>query len=90
MYKTLYGPAGINIVLDTSEIVPDDPGAGTPAVVNYNKFSGTYWCALETGELDCGEYQLTERQLNWLQEQHAAVSEWHRHHLMQCKVTEKQ
>jgi hypothetical protein len=81
--QTIHGP-GIKISLDASEIIPDDPGAGTPAIVISGKFSGTYWCALDTGELDCGEYHLTERQINWLDEQHDAVSAWHRHHLGQA------
>lgn len=67
MKKTLQGPNGLIIVLDSAEIFPDDPGAGTPAMVHLGSYSATYWCAADTGELDCGEYELSSAQLNWLQ-----------------------
>jgi hypothetical protein len=65
--RTIFGPNGIRIVLDSNEIYPSDPGAGTPAMVYLGRHSGTYWCVSDTGELDCGEKELTASQLNWLQ-----------------------
>ncbi len=52
MKKTLVGPNGLRLVLDTDEVYPDNPGDGTPAMLYLGKNSGTYWCALDTGEVD--------------------------------------
>lgn len=80
MKKTIQGPQGLRIVLDSAQIFPDDPGNGTPAIVELGRASGTYWCAADTGELICGseERTLTITQLNWLQaeEQENAVAEF--------------
>lgn len=65
----------IRVVLDRSKVHPDDPGAGTPAVVEWcnergeGDYSATYWCATGEGVLDGGRkgnYTLTEKQLEWL------------------------
>lgn len=73
--KTLRGPDGLTILLDKSEVNYDDPGTGTPAMVQYDNWSATYWCAYDTGELtyegrtfnlDDEVYFLTNQQLNWL------------------------
>jgi hypothetical protein len=68
MKKLLRGPGGITISLDSEQIIPDDPGAGTPAVVQYRGHSGTYWCAASTGELICGSgiHQLSQEHVDWL------------------------
>ena len=54
--KTLRCPSHSSylIKLDKDEIVPDDPGAGTPQMVHNldTGASGTYWCALHEGMLD--------------------------------------
>ena len=69
--KTLHGPGGLRILLDSAEIYPNDPGNGTPAMVQLFQFSSTYWCAADTGELDCGTdagfRDLSHAQLRWLQ-----------------------
>lgn len=63
----------IRLVLDLDQVIPDDPGAGTPAVVESvdGKSSGTYWCACDTGELICGDryLELTKCELDWLNRQ---------------------
>jgi hypothetical protein len=77
--KTLSGPQGIRIELDSAEIFPDDPGQGTPAMVYVgegDQHSGTYWAALNEGELICGrsgDYQLNASQHNWLAAQEETV-----------------
>lgn len=76
MKQTLHGPDGIRIVLDSDQIVPDDPGQGTPAMVECKGYTGTYWCAKDTGELDCGEYVLTDRQAEWLAGQERRVNKF--------------
>lgn len=75
MTQTLTGPNGLRIVLDSREIVPSDPGLGTPAMVYLAQRSGTYWCALDTGELD-GEYVLSDAQCRWIDAQFDTVSEF--------------
>lgn len=73
MKTTLTGPGGLRIVLDSAEVYPDDPGQGTPAMVHLGRHSATFACALDTGELDCGEKALTITQENWLQAQEETV-----------------
>lgn len=67
MRKILRGPNGLRIELDSDEIFPNDLGQGTPVMVYFKKHSATYDCALDTGELDCGDYYLTDEQLWWLE-----------------------
>lgn len=70
MQKVLQGP-GIRIELDTSEVIPDDPGAGTPALVHVGKRTSTFWWAIQTGEVD--GLPLNETQYRWLENQEQAV-----------------
>ena len=48
--KTLINGALI-VELDRSQVFPDDPGNGTPAMVRWRGFSATYWCAVGEEEL---------------------------------------
>ena len=52
MQKTIrFGP-NWTLVLDSSEVFPDDPGAGTPAMVyGPKRYQATYWFALNEGLL---------------------------------------
>jgi len=65
--KTLRGPEGLILSLDSEEIFPDDPGSGTPALLSlpFGRGTGTYWCALQEGEVD--GIPLTEKQSRWLE-----------------------
>jgi hypothetical protein len=74
--RTIAGPGDLTLVLDSREIYPDDPGQGTPAMVHCQGYDATYWCALDTGELDCGAFQLTGTQQMWLQGQEDTVAEF--------------
>jgi len=59
----------MQLVLDTEEVFPDDPGMGTPALVHWRGATATYWCAMGTGELDSyrdGIIQITDAQMDWL------------------------
>ena len=73
MTKMMLGPGGIKLVLDTTQVFPDDPGAGTPAMVYINKGqdSATFWCAVDTGE--CDDVRLSDKQCKWLQAQYDDV-----------------
>jgi len=77
--KTLRGPGGIKLVLDPAEVFPDDPGQGTPALVEYKGGTATFWCAQGEGYVDSrnGDIPLTEAQSQWLHsdEIEAAVAE---------------
>src|SRR3990167_6895428 len=74
--ETLRGPGGLMIVLDASQIFPDDPGNGTPALVvrPFGKGTSTFWCANDTGEID-GE-EMTGAQKVWLDSCEEAVNQW--------------
>ena len=82
MYQKINGPGGIQLVLDSSQVFPDDPGNGTPALVYKLRggrvvASSTYNCALGEGVLDGGregDYQLTDAQLDWLDSKDATVN----------------
>lgn len=74
MKKTLVGPSGLRLVLDTDEVHPENPGEGTPAMLYLGKMSGTYWCALDTGEVD--ERELSSLQYAWLTAQEELVEEF--------------
>jgi hypothetical protein len=76
--KTLRGPDGIRLVLDRKEIVPDDPGDGTPALVWVDNYSSTLAAAQGEGELlgSRDAKQLTDEQLAWLDEVSDAADDW--------------
>ena len=76
MIKTINGPKGLRIELDSSEIFPDDPGQGTPAIVYYEGYYASFDCALNSGELDCGSYILTANQMKWLEDKIDNVNEF--------------
>lgn len=61
----------IRIELDASEIYPNDPGQGTPAMVYSGRHSGTFWRAVAEGELD--NCELTAEQGAWLESQESSV-----------------
>lgn len=77
--KTLtYG--AYRLVLDPSQVIPSDPGAGTPAMV-YGPHGGsaTYWCAVGEWELITNEgvtYNIPAPVVNWLVKQEDVVSEF--------------
>jgi len=57
------------VIIDRSEVNADDPGQGTPAMVESGEWSATYDCALEEGELSNTRgdtLRLTEAELAWL------------------------
>ncbi len=64
---------GLQVILDKTQVFPDDPGQGTPAMVyNERGASATLTCAMNEGELDNSKTgymnQLTEKQVDWLWE----------------------
>ena len=78
--KAIIPGPGIRIILDASEIVPNDPGAGTPALVVCGRRTGSFWCAVDTAELDGGEHELSLRQVEWLESQIELVEAWEDYH----------
>ena len=75
MKEVIYGPGSVRIELDSSQVVPDDPGAGTPAMVFAPQGSGTYWCVLDTGEVD--DSTLTPEQYKWISSKEDYVTEFY-------------
>lgn len=67
-----YKQGNLCLVLDRNRVVPNDPGADTPAMVYYTgkyQACATYWCAVGEGELEIfrgGFHKLTQKQINWL------------------------
>lgn len=78
MTHTFTHNTGLAVHFDSAEIVPDNPGDGTPLMVTKGKYSATYNCALGTGELDGGRdgyYQLTDSEYRWLELLEEALEE---------------
>jgi hypothetical protein len=77
MQKTLIGPRGYKLILDTAEVFPNDPGAGTPAMVTTpdGAHTATFWCAMDCGELygPRGTLNVPEDVFRWLSSQEADV-----------------
>ena len=63
-YIKLHGPLGATLTLDRSRLDPDDPGADTPALVEWRKYAGTYQGCSETG--DIGDRLLPTVIVEWL------------------------
>lgn len=75
MRETHKGPGDLLLVLDSAEIVPDDPGAGTPAMVHLGNFSATYWWACGEGTVyGTHDVDLSQSQINWLHAQEDLVN----------------
>ena len=72
--RTLRGPMGATLTLDPMQVIPDDPGQGTPAVVSWGDYSGTFWCCLDTGEID--GFDLPDAVHRWLASLDAEVCDW--------------
>lgn len=57
------------VQLDRSQVIPNDPGAGTPAIVRAFDYHATYWCACGEDEL-MNEHghttRLTPAEVEWL------------------------
>lgn len=71
-----FSRAGWTLTLDSSEIIPGDPGAGTPAIVEGPRGkSGTYFCVVDTGECIDGDYSypVPAGVLRWLESMQATV-----------------
>jgi hypothetical protein len=56
---------GVTLTLDPAEIITGDPGAGTPALVEWKGHVGSYDCACQEGEV--GGIVLPDAALAWLE-----------------------
>lgn len=74
--QILRGPSGLKLELDASQIYPDDPGQGTPALVVRGNATASLECALQEGELGWGEYFLSPDQSKWLNEIYSEANAW--------------
>ena len=71
--RTMTGPKGYSVTLDTSEVFPDDPGQGAPAIVTApGGRTGTFWCAIGEGEVDGATIPVAV--FNWLNSIEAEVN----------------
>lgn len=69
--KTIVCPFNSNyrVELDKEQVIPDNPGEGTPAMVyGPNGSCGTLYAAQDTGELSCGPsvHVLPDNVTKWL------------------------
>lgn len=69
---------GLSVICDRKRVVPNDPGADTPAMVYYKRWgmeaSAPYWCAIGEAALEItrgknkyGSHKLTDNQVEWLE-----------------------
>jgi hypothetical protein len=75
----------LRLVLDRKAVVPNDPGADTPALVYYEgrryKACSTYWCAIGESQLEIssrrgGSHLLTQKQCVWLDSLDAELTDF--------------
>lgn len=70
----------LTVRLDRGQVFPDDPGNGTPALVEAPGYCSTYWCACGEGELlgneDGGTLRLTAAELRWLEGLDQQITEY--------------
>lgn len=68
--KEVYeGPKGVTLTLDYND-------HDTPAIIEWQGFTATYDCGMDTGELDCGAGpDLLQEQLDWLEQFRDEVNE---------------
>lgn len=76
---------GLEVICDRNRVVPNDPGADTPCMVNKYKDNkliacSTYWCAVGEQELlRCdseGVCKLSEKQIEWLDSLDSEITEF--------------
>ena len=59
---TYHGPDNVKLYIDVKD-------HDTPAIVEVGRYTATYDCAMDTGEMDCGAGpDLTQAQLDWLEQ----------------------
>lgn len=74
--KTLLKGPDITVEMDTEEIYPNDPGMGTPVLIELdNGDTGTWNYVTSEGETADGT-QLTEEQKEWLNSITPTVEQW--------------
>jgi len=67
---SIRGPGGLRLTVDRDEVFPDDPGNGTPCMLNLFEYSGTLAMACSEGELNStrGDKKLSQAQCRWVNE----------------------
>lgn len=73
--QILRGPEGIKVILDASEIFPNNPGLGTPAMVHLSTGdTATFNCV--DSELEVDGIRLTSAQENWIRSIGDEIDNW--------------
>lgn len=70
--QTLVGPDDIELILDADEIYIDDPGMGTPRIVNIDGETMTLDCAID----NISDIGGTEEQREWLIKMQDKADDW--------------
>lgn len=78
---------GLSVICDRKRVVPNDPGADTPAMVYLKHWgmeaSSTYWCVIGEGALEItkgkdkyGSHKLSDNQVEWLESLDSELTEF--------------
>lgn len=81
---TIRGPYGLVVTLDSSDIYPDDPGMGTPMLVERKGETMTLHCAnYNVGELfsESTGGAVIDDAYSWIASFYDAACEWETYHL---------
>lgn len=72
----------VKVILDRSQVVPDNPGEGTPALVGLTVRGrtcwSTYWLATDVGAVEDGDhaYYLTADEIEFLDSLHEHICQF--------------
>lgn len=74
---TMVGPRGSKVICDVRQVFPADPGRGTPSMLYWKGYSGTFACCINEGMVDT--YPLPESIREWLLDIQDIVIDWEIH-----------
>lgn len=79
--ETIFRGPNIKVTCDTREIIPQDPGAGTPVIVEWvnketNQSGCGTWNAVISEHEDADGVSLTYEQENWLENINPKIEKW--------------
>lgn len=83
--RKIKGPDRVVLHLDATEIYPDNPGNGTPIMVEYMGAFATYNCAMGEGEIE--GIELPREVMQWLDNHVNILDDWLDYHYERLKQT---
>lgn len=91
-HQTIMGPRGIKLVLDASQIFPNNPGDGTPCLIYYKRETMTLECGTQNvGEIipEAESYEDAEWAYDWINSLYDAADEWLTYHWDRIELEQK-